>query len=75
MALLDYINPFAFFIAFAIGLFYQFMITPEPEVVTKYPSPYDSDDIKYTDKSGMCFKYRVTKSACPQDGGMIKSAI
>jgi len=73
MALFDYINPFAFFIAFAIGLLYHYMTTPPPEIVTKFPNPYDNDTT-YTDKTGMCYKYRVTKTACPQDGGMIKDA-
>jgi len=61
-----FIDPFYFFIAFVVGLIYTFITKPKTEIITKYPTPHNTD-IKYIDDAGVCYKYKVKISSCPQD--------
>lgn len=70
--MLSKINPFAFFIAFAIGMLFIYAVTPTPEVVMKFPSPWNSGKIVYTsDTDNSCYVYRAKKSECPIDNNLI----
>lgn len=66
------INPFYFFIAFAIGLFFVYIVTPPPEVIVKFPSPFNAGKIVYKDKSDTCYVYKADNVACPKDKSAIK---
>ena len=70
--LFDKIRPLYFFAAFAFGLFLCYIYTPKPEVVMKFPSPYNAGNITYKDKGSNCYKYEATKSECPKDKALIK---
>jgi hypothetical protein len=61
------LNLFYFSLAFAIGLFVCYVITPPPEMVLKHPSPYNAGKVTYKDKADTCYKYRADKVACPLD--------
>ena len=67
------INIFYFTVAFFIGLLLVNAMAPKPEVVIKYPTPYTSGKQKYVDKSGECFTYSATPTACPSDESVIKT--
>lgn len=67
------IKPLYFFVSFAIGLLIVYVFTPPPEVVMKFPSPYNSGNIIYKDTNNMCYKYDASKSACPSDKNLIKA--
>jgi hypothetical protein len=41
---------------------------PKPEVVVKFPSPYNAGKIVYNDKAHNCFVYNAEEVACPKDG-------
>ena len=69
---LDKIHPFYFFLAFAIGLMYCYVTKPRPELVLKFPSPYNAGKITYSDKAENCYKYRADKVNCPTDKNAIK---
>lgn len=69
---LDKINPFYFFLAFAVGLLFCYISTPKPEVVLKFPSPYNAGKVTYTDKANSCYKYKAEKVECPANKAMIK---
>jgi hypothetical protein len=56
-------DPYYFLIALAIGLFYAYLTMEEPLVVTHYPTPYNLETV-YTDKAGICYKYRVNNTTC-----------
>lgn len=70
--LFDKIHPLYFFLAFAVGLFACYLSAPKPEVIMKFPSPYNSGNITYKDKTNGCYKYKATKEACPTDKSLIK---
>ena len=67
------IDPIIFLISLCIGLFYVYLSTDKPEIIIKYPSPYNTDKIVYTDKAGMCYKYAIEKVLCPLDKTKINS--
>ena len=58
------ISPFYFFLSFAIGILFVYIITPPPEIVLKFPSPYNAGKIIYKDKSDTCYHYDAVKVAC-----------
>ena len=73
MMLLSKIHPLYFFISFAVGLFIVYIFSPPPEVVVKFPSPFNAGKIEYkTDDPNTCFVYRADSVACPREKELIK---
>lgn len=70
--MLQKINVFYFILAFAIGLFVCYIMAPAPEVVMKFPSPYNAGSVLYKDKSDTCYRYRADRVECPLDRSKIK---
>jgi hypothetical protein len=66
------IRPLYFFAAFAIGLLMCYILTPKPEVVVKFPSPYNAGKVVYKDKADSCFTYKASSVECPLDKTRIK---
>jgi len=73
MSLLSCIN-FTYFIAtFSLGLLFIYAFAPPPQVIVKFPSPYNAGRVTYTDGSDTCYKYRAEKQeACPADASVVK---
>lgn len=71
-SILSVIKPIYFFTALVVGLFVVYLMQPKPEVVVKFPSPYNAGKLTYRDKAGMCYVYDADKSECPRDAGLIK---
>ena len=69
----EYIDPFYFLIALAVGLLYTYVTSPKPEIVIKYPSPDNAGKITYVDDAGVCYKYKVVPTSCPYEKTQIKS--
>jgi hypothetical protein len=67
-SVLRQLRPLWFFAAFAAGLLACYIMTPAPEVVLKFPSPYNAGNVVYNDKAHNCFVYNSTEVACPKDG-------
>lgn len=70
--MLKYINPLFFFLAFAVGLFIVYIFNPPPNVVVKFPSPYNAGKVVYKDSSDSCYTYKAEKVSCPKDRELIK---
>lgn len=70
--MLNKIKPLYFFLSFAIGLLIVYVMTPPPQVVMKFPSPFNAGSIKYRDKSDTCFVYKADKASCPRDQTLIR---
>lgn len=66
------IRPLYFFLAFAVGIFFCYITNPKPEVVLKFPSPFNAGKITYHDKANTCYKYEANKVDCPVDQALIK---
>lgn len=59
-----FINPYAFFISLFIGLMYVYMFTPSPEIIIKYPTPDNTENIRFKDRADNCYKYKTTEIDC-----------
>jgi hypothetical protein len=73
MTILNYIDPFWFIMALGVGLLYTYVTVPPPEIIMKYPTPFNGKTVTYTDMAGVCYKYNVRRSSCPQDPSKIKA--
>jgi len=68
----DYIDPVAFFIALAIGLFLTYIFAPPKKIIIKWPTPENSGKIIYKDNADLCYKYKANEIPCPDDKSLIK---
>lgn len=67
------IRPLFFFVAFAIGLMFVYFTSPPPEIVMKFPSPYNVGKVQYKDQLGdACYVYVAEENTCPADKSLIK---
>lgn len=67
------LNPLAFFLSFAIGMFFIYIVTPKPEVVIKFPSPWNAGKVLYkSEDDKTCFVYKAEKTECPIDKSLIQ---
>ena len=71
-SILGVVRPKWFFAAFAAGLLYCYLVMPAPEVVVKFPSPYNAGQVVYRDKADTCFTYNASEVTCPTDKSLIK---
>jgi hypothetical protein len=72
ISILRNLSPLWFFVSFAIGLLACYLMTPAPEVVVRFPSPYNAGKIVYNDHAHNCFVYNSTEVECPKDGHGVK---
>lgn len=72
MKILGRLRPFWFFTAFAFGLLMCYVLAPAPEVVVKFPSPFNAGKVVYRDKAQNCFTYSASAVECPRDQTLIK---
>jgi len=70
--MLSKIHPLYFILSFAVGLFFCYISQPKPDVIVKFPSPYNADKVTYKGDDSSCYKYRADKVSCPRDQSMIK---
>lgn len=71
--MLEKISAFYFILAFAVGLFYCYISSPKPNIVMKFPSPYNAGKVIYKNNDNSCYKYSAEKVSCPRDKSKIKS--
>jgi hypothetical protein len=62
----QYIEPFYFIVAFAIGVFVSYILTPKPTIIIKYPTPQNAGKITYVDDAGVCYRYKAVEINCPK---------
>lgn len=72
MTLSEYIDPLYFLIALCIGLFYTYITAPTPQIIIKYPTPFNAGKVTYIDNNDVCYKYHIKKVTCPTDKAQIK---
>lgn len=57
-------NYLAFIIGFTVGILYVYISTPKARIITKYPTPYNSDKNIYKNENDVCYKYQVEEVKC-----------
>ena len=68
----DYINPLSFFIAFAIGIFFNYIFSPPKKIIIQWPTPENAGKIIYQGSNDSCYKYKANEIKCPNDETKIK---
>ena len=63
-----YISLKHFFISFFIGMFIVYITVPLPEIIIRYPTPYNSGKIIYKDNADLCYVYDSKEINCPKEG-------
>lgn len=58
------LNLFALIISFCVGILYVYVSSPPPNIVMKFPSPYNAGKVVYTNKLNECYKYKSNKVNC-----------
>jgi hypothetical protein len=71
--LLNYISLQVFFISFAIGLFFVYILGPDMKKIIIYPSPENIDKILFKDNADNCFHFKQTEIECPSDESKIST--
>ena len=71
----NYIDPFFFLMALFVGLTYTYLTAPPPNIVVKYPTPFNIKDTVYQDTNGVCYKYKIKEAVCPSDKSQITSIL
>ncbi len=67
MAFSDYFDLKYFIIAFFVGITIVYFTTGTPEVIVKYPTPFNAGKITYMDEVGNCYKFEAEKQKCGKD--------
>ena len=55
----------AFIISLAIGIFFVYISSPEPQTLYIYPTPDNVDKILYKDKADTCYRLNPKEVECP----------
>lgn len=66
------LNMTAFIVAFAVGVLAAYLLAPAPDVVVKFPTPWNAGKVIYSDKSDNCYAFKADAYACPADKSLIK---
>lgn len=68
------LNLTAFVVAFSAGLLFIYLFTPPPEVVVKFPTPWNAGHVVYREpgSSDACYVVRATNETCPADKALIR---
>jgi len=54
----------AFFTAFSLGLLYVYLSRPKPQIVIKFPSPYNAGHVYRETEGDACFRYKAKRVPC-----------
>ena len=72
MSILDYVEPYYFFLGLVIGLVLVYLVVPAPTKVLKYPTPENAGKIVYKDANEVCYKYKASEVSCPSDPSKVE---
>ena len=62
--ILNYIDSYYFLFSLCIGIFFVYILSYEPQVIMRYPTPENEDILTYKDKNDVCYKYKSKEINC-----------
>ncbi len=68
---MKFLNGTSFIISLAIGLFFVYITSPDPEIIYVYPNPDNISKILYKDKADVCHGFTSKEVACPAKNSLI----
>lgn len=54
-------------ISFLVGLALVYILTPQPVVRLKFPTPFNSGHITYRDTGDSCYIYKANEVSCSEE--------
>ena len=72
---MKYIHFPYFIVALAIGLFMNYITSPEAKVIYVYPTPQNVTDIQYKDQADNCYQFKATKTKCTNNAKPIPAQV
>ena len=60
------IDLFVFFLSFFIGIFFVYISAPAKNIVIKYPTLQNINELKFFDDDNNCIKYEPVEIECPK---------
>ena len=63
--MLHFFDVKAFIISLAVGIFFVYISSPEPQTLYIYPTPDNVDKILYKDQTDTCYKFTANEVSCP----------
>tara|TARA_X000001036_G_C20677442_1_gene804703 strand:- start:1993 stop:2211 length:219 start_codon:yes stop_codon:yes gene_type:complete len=72
---MKYINLPYFLCALAIGLFLNYIHSPEQKVIFVYPTPENTQKILYRDQAENCYKYKARTVKCGNNAKSIPAQV
>lgn len=66
------INPIVFIVSFIIGLIFCYIMDPSRQIIVKFPSPLNANNVIYNGENGECYKFNAVASECPINQKLIK---
>jgi hypothetical protein len=63
-----YLSLKCFIISFCIGIFMVYITLPLPEIIIRYPTPFNAGKIVYKDNADLCYVYDSKEISCPNKG-------
>lgn len=62
--MLDFLDGKYLVLSFCIGIFFVYVSAPAKQLVNKFPSPQNQNDLVYVDQSDSCYKYEASEVKC-----------
>ena len=72
---MKFLNLSYFLCALTIGLFLNYIHSPEQKVIFVYPTPDNSNKILYKDQANNCYKYTANVVKCSNNAKSIPAQV
>ena len=60
----NYIDGYYFIISLCIGIFFVYILSYQPQIIMRYPTPENEDTLTYKDRNDVCYKYKSEEVKC-----------
>jgi len=62
--ILKYIDGYYFLISLCVGIFLVYILSYQPQIIMRFPTPYNENTTIYKDKNEVCYKYKSKEVNC-----------
>jgi hypothetical protein len=62
--ILKYIDGYYFLISLCVGIFLVYILSYQPQIIMRFPTPDNENTTIYKDKNEVCYKYKSEEVNC-----------
>jgi hypothetical protein len=66
MSILSNIDTFWFLTSLCVGLLLVYCTTPTPDIIIKYPTPFNAHKLVFEDDVNNCYRFHTHEVSCPR---------